>query len=213
MTDYIKPTDDKFGKFQRKMLELTHKVDQGALELDWVMGILDQVIEGRLCIGESNIIHLNPFQPFDPVMFIGAGCRFADKDLGDHRSSILSEIDLAQVCFKTTAIEDEVVCITREERRERLKASGNICLGHKVFQTLWENKGFIPEKWKYFSNICFDGTVFCDSEGERFVLSLYWNGNFWAQGFNFLKDDCDMFEISAVLSSPYNIGYNQKIFF
>jgi hypothetical protein len=67
----------------------------------------------------------------------------------------------------------------------------------------------IPEKWKQQTNgnttlIHFDGTVLRDSDGDRCVLCLCWDGDEWSWDYDYLEDGFEADDPSAVLASPQN---------
>ncbi len=141
----------------------------------------------------TNSLLIDRTQPFNPSTFIGEGWSFwkgpidgnglKGKAAQDERSLVLSEVDLSQVRFETM-LKDGESSIRGEEKLERLKASGNIRLDAKILQTLWENKHFIPESWKERVNgniryIFFCGTELRSSDGDRFLLCLYWGVGGW----------------------------------
>ncbi len=57
-------------------------------------------------------------------------------------------------------------------------------LNANVLDFLIRNKNLIPEKWKG-CDVCFWGTVYEDARGS-FVRSLYWTGEHWNTGIEFL---------------------------
>ncbi len=120
----------------------------------------------------------------------------------DVHSMTLSTVDLADI-KEITVLKDEIR-ITGEEKLKRLKSSPLVRLDADILQTLWENQSLIPESWKYKVNghykyIFFDGTMFQASDGERYVMYLYWYDEIWVRGvYRFNFDWYDNF-VSATL--------------
>jgi hypothetical protein len=75
-----------------------------------------------------------------------------------------------------------------------------------IFLTLWENQHLIPESWKEKVNgntryIFFDGTVLRRSDGDRYVLYLYWGDGQWRWHVRWLVYGWDGNRPSAALAS------------
>jgi len=146
-------------------------------------------------------ITIDRTKPFEPIFV----CKWftIEKDETDVRSMALSEIDLTKVRFVAMLKEGET-SITGEERLKRLKAAGYIRLDAKFFQTLWENKQFIPESWKQKvnGNMCsihFDGTVLRDLRGHRCVQGICLRNNEWDWDCRWLDGNWNAHDLSAVL--------------
>lgn len=156
-------------------------------------------------VAEPKIIKIDRSQPFDLAKFLGKGRTIAEED---RRSLALTEVNLSKVQLVTTLREGETV-VTGEERLRRLKEASCIRLDAKVFQTLWEDQALIPEEWKKKINgntryIRFEGTELRYRDGNRYVLSLYWNAGQWDWDDYWLEDECDVNAPSAVLALASN---------
>ncbi len=151
----------------------------------------------------TNSLPIDRTQPFNPSIFIREGWSIEEED---EHSLALTEVDLNEIHFETM-LKDSESRIVGEEKLTRLKASGNIRLDAKVFQTLWENQHRIPESWKERVNgniryIFFEGTVLRSPDGFRFVLCLYWLGGRWEWHYHRLGFDWRAYYLSAVLAQP-----------
>ena len=165
---------------------------------------------------ESKNITIDRSTPFNPADFIGAGWtiwRGPANGNGlngvedqDERSLALIRINVDEIEL-VDCLNDLETAVNGEEKQRRLKANGCVRrLDAKIFQTFWENKELIPERFKEQVNghirfTCFDGTVLRDLSGGRCVLCLYWREDKWIWftpwlGHGFLSND-----YSAVLSS------------
>jgi hypothetical protein len=142
---------------------------------------------GRVIKGVPKVIPIDRTSAFDPVAFIGEGWSIAEED---ERSLALTEVDLSKVNFETMLAEGET-SVGGEEKLKRLKEAGHIRLDAKAFQTFWENPHLIPESFKqktYGNTTCifFDGTILRYSDGELFVLYLYWHDGKWNWHYDWL---------------------------
>ncbi len=145
-------------------------------------------------IGQS--ITIDRSSTFDTAGFLGVNWSVAEQD---ERSLVLTEIDLSKVDFETT-LEKGEGSVAGGKRLGRLKDAGHIRLDAKVFQTLLVNPHLIPTSWRKttsgnITRICFDGTIFRDSDGHRRVLCLYWNGEVWVR-------DCDFLDTGFPANCP-----------
>ncbi|MFA6338893.1 MAG: hypothetical protein WCW87_02460 [Candidatus Paceibacterota bacterium] len=112
--------------------------------------------------------------------FIGNGWSIIEKE-SENRISEFADIEkvLKSVRF-VTCLKGHEKYISGEERLRRLKKSENlICLGGDIFQILWGKLSVIPESWKNKVNglprqICFDGVLLLDPEGDRYVPCICW---------------------------------------
>ena len=150
----------------------------------------------------TNPLPIDRTQPFNPSTFIRVGWSIEEED---ERSLAFSEVDLNEIRFETMLRKGET-SITGEEKLKRLKASGNIRLDAKIFQTLWENKNLIPESWKEkvggnIQFIYFDGTVFWSPDSYSYVLFLYWDDGKWFWNYRWLYSDRCAYDLSTVLAS------------
>lgn len=151
---------------------------------------------------------------FDPT-FIGAGWTIwkgpatgnglEGTEEQDAHSLALSEIDVNQIRLVTT-LKGRESSIKGEERLNRLQATGHIRLDAAVFLYLWLNQHLIPESWKERVNgniqfITFDGTVLRRSNGDRYVLYLYWHDGGWNWYVHWLDFGFGQGGVSAVLAS------------
>lgn len=137
---------------------------------------------------EKKTISIERVSTFDPVAFIGNGWSIVEQD---ERSLKLSEVDLSKVSLETmlkgpegSLLKGNESDVFGEEKLKRLKDAGHIRLDAKVLQTVLENRCLIPESWKNKTKgnitcIFFDGTILQDSNGNRYVLCLYWHDGKW----------------------------------
>ena len=132
---------------------------------------------GKVIVDNQRVISIDRSISFDPETIIGNGWLVEEQD---ERAIALTEINLSEVILESTLKKGEK-SITGKEKLRRLKRKINyIYLDAGIFKTLWENQIFIPEKWKEKTNgnttfIFFDGTIFQNPNGERYVLYLYWD--------------------------------------
>ncbi|MEK7498614.1 MAG: hypothetical protein AAB611_02005 [Patescibacteria group bacterium] len=164
---------------------------------------------------EGSIISIDRTKPFDPVAFIGKGWSvwrgpsdgngLEGEEDQDERSLNITELDLSKIRSVTT-LKGKEKEITGRENLKRLKASGNIRLDAKVFQTFWENQHLIPELWQEEVNgnirfVYFEGTVLRSPSGNRCILFLFFNGGRWYWYYAWLGDGRNVDYPSAVLAS------------
>jgi hypothetical protein len=158
---------------------------------------------GKVIVDSPRVISIDRSIPFDPTTFIGNGWSIEEQD---ERAIALTEINLTEVMFDST-LEKGEKSIKGEDKLKRLKEKTNrIRLDAGIFKTLWENQILIPEKWKEQTNgnttfIFFDGTVLRNSNGDRYVLYLYWSDGEWDWDDDWLEDGWRAHDPSAVLAS------------
>jgi hypothetical protein len=186
---------------QGSVHDLFEKLSGGKGE-EWHRQLLKFLRRETVTWSKSGVITIDRTTPFDPVAFIGEGWKIEEED---ERSLALTEVDLTAVRFETM-LKDRETYVKGETKLERLKKAGHVRLDAKVFQRLWENQYLIPEHWKEKTNgnttyIFFDGTVLRDSNGNRYVLYLYWRGGAWDWGVRWLGDGWGVRGPSAVLAS------------
>lgn len=169
----------------------------------------------RLILPGHMIIMRDRGKIFNPAEFIGAGHTIwrgpangngLEGELDqDERSIALNEADLTKVRFETTLEKGEKV-VNGEKRLIRLKAKNVIRLDAGLFAELWADKSKIPEQWKEKTNgnttyVFFDGTILRCPHGNRYVLSLYWDGYAWYWLTYWLDSVFTVSNPSAVLAS------------
>ncbi len=150
----------------------------------------------------SNVITIDSSKKFNPAEVLGRGWSIAEED---EKSLAVTEIDLNTVRLEHMLQPGEE-WIKGEEKLTRLKDAGFVRFDARIFETLWENKHLIPERWKEDTNrqttfIFFDGTVLRDPDGDRCVLCLYWRGSRWSWNCLWLGDGWGVRGPSAVLVS------------
>lgn len=206
---------------------LAANVDWGIIQSDVGQAIIDDPVGSgreftRFLLARakfrqiSSILRIDRSTPFDPAKFLGEGWSIwrgpvdgnglsGDEDQ-DHRSLILTELDLSKIQL-VTCLRGKETSIKGDENLRRLKCkSGHIRMDAKVFQTLWENKDRIPEIWKektngYTTFVFFDGTILRSPDGGRCVLWIYWNDAEWSWYYCWLEHDWYFYNPSAVLAS------------
>ena len=141
---------------------------------------------------------------FNPSRFVGEGWSIL-YDETDARSIALTELDPTKI-RQVTMLKHNESRITGEERLKRLKASSFIRLDADIFLMFLKNQHLIPESWKEKVNgnthyISFDGTIFQDPSGKRYVLYLYWLSGRWYWNTYLLDNDFDSYNVSATLAS------------
>lgn len=139
---------------------------------------------------------------FSPTRLIGQGWDI-DTEETDTRSIALTELHLTRVQLVTT-LKDGEPQVNGDEKRRRLKKLGKIRLDADIFFMFWENKHLIPESWKEGANgqnpfINFDGTILRHPLRGRCVLCLYWDGDDWRLGLDWLNGVYKLSTLSAVL--------------
>ena len=184
----MKPTIEQIEHFFRLVDKKLVTKDNLQRYLENPNSLLNPILNGT-------VIKIDRSQPFNPAELIGAGWAIAEQD---ELSLALSEVNLDNVHLVTT-LKDGENSVQGEEKLRRLKATGEIRLDAKVFQTLWENKELIPKSWKG-KRVYFDGTILRDPYGRRFVLYLCWYGDKWSWGCRWLRDVWRGSEPSAVLA-------------
>lgn len=160
-------------------------------------------------LGNCGIITIDRSRPFNPVEFLGEGLAIwkgpvngdglSGEEDQDERSLALTEVNLADVKL-VTMLNDGEDCVKGEEQLKRLKASGQIRLDAKFFQTLWENQHLVPESWKEHA-VCCDGTLLRSTYGSCDTLRFYWNYGRWCRDCCWLKLGRTVRYPSAVLQS------------
>ena len=152
----------------------------------------------RMMIGGK--LHIDRSKPFNPTEFIGAGWSIwrgpADgnglegEEEQDKNSLALTEVDLGGIVLDTTLKASETY-ITGEEQIRRLVAKNVVRMDAAIFQTLWENKKMIPERWKEKTNnnttyVFVDGTTLRSPNGRRCSLVFYVNAAHleWSWGYD-----------------------------
>ena len=200
------------------MSTLATNVDWKSIDF-WASGLQDLIIRnpkevgrqftaflkngGKVIVGEPKVITINR-GCFNPAKFICDGWSILE-DETDTRSTALTKLDLTKVQQVTMLKSGENV-VNGKERLKRLKKDGHICLDAEVFLTLRQSQLLIPESWKEKVNgntryIFFDGTILRRSDGYRFVLCLYWNDVAWRWLVDWLGNNWDDNDLSAVLAS------------
>jgi hypothetical protein len=139
---------------------------------------------------------------FDPKYFIGRGWAILSNETDAH-SFAHTKLALTKIEF-ITMLRDGETCVSGEEKLKRLKASDYIRLDAGIFFALWENQHVIPGSWKEKVNgktryILFDGTIFLSPDGDRCVMSLYWDGGQWCRLTYCLWSNLHAHHLSAVL--------------
>lgn len=171
---------------------------------------------GNLVVS-SQILKIDHTNPFNPAEFIGQGWTIwrgpADgnglegEEEQDARSLVLTELDLSIILLETHLKNGEV-STTGEERLKRLDAANRIKLDAKAFQTLWENRDKLPERFKQKTNgnttfIFCDGTVLRSPDGRRYTLCFCWHADSrrWYWDYYWLSDGRRANDPSACLAS------------
>ncbi len=204
------------NRASRLMGVLNNNVDFGQVPDTTVDWVLHNPVEAgqqftaflkkgaRVIVGEPKVITIDRSTPFNPE-FVGQRWKIDTDEQEDTRSLGLTQLDLTAIRFKTM-LKDGESFIDGEEKIKRLKTSKNIRLDVKIFQTLWENKHLIPERWKEKTNgnttyIYFDGTILLNPDGDRYVLCLCWDGGEWDWDYIWLDNAWFANDPSAVLES------------
>jgi hypothetical protein len=125
---------------------------------------------------EPRILKIDRSSPFDPVSFLGEGWKVVEED---ERALALTEIDLSKVYFDSMVKESEL-SISHKTKQKRLREGKNIPLDAKCLQTLWEDKHYIPELWRFrnsygqktLRDMNFDATILRRGNDQSSVLGL-----------------------------------------
>ena len=170
---------------------------------------------GRVFVGESRTLKIDRSKPFNPAKFIGKGWSIwrgpvdgdglRGKPEQDAQSLALTELDLSHVFLEVHLKEGETYT-SGEERLRRLKAAQRIRLDAAVFQTLWENREVLQERFKQKTNgdttfIFCDGTTLRSPFGYRYTLYLYFFGGKWRWSYRWLDYGRSARSPSAVLAT------------
>ncbi len=93
----------------------------------------------------------------------------------NERSLIIDELRLSSVSLLTTIPRGDIL-VSPKDHQEKLKSGGYIKLDAKIFETLWDDQQLIPESWKKYSRIDFEGTEFGSKQFPRSTdfLTLKW---------------------------------------
>ena len=215
--DGIKMDDEQLGKLTRRTDELKRRINEGTLEYDWVMGELQQVIEGRKSETPVAAIIAEQSQPAPLSMSIVVDCDLNPKipsglyltgEGAKHRK--MGKITLEKrEDGKLYANGKEVV-----RRRVPDQMNGRAIQGHKlrkelkdvqvlnacIMDALLANPQLIPDEWKT-GYTYFWGTIFRDANGNLYVEYLYWNGGRWLWHCNWLGYGWDSGRPAASLAS------------
>jgi hypothetical protein len=195
----------------RKVLELLDDVPQEQVQAVLGSGLLSDLLsanvaevdraEFRKACGlrplaecQFHILPIDRTRPFDPVKFLGKGWSIVEED---ERSLALTQLDPTKIRLEHMLKKGEI-SIKGGERLRRLKEAGYIRLDAKIFQTLWENRAFIPESWKH-KDVYFDGTVLRNPENGLLYALRFCGGGGW--GSYWLEYDRDARNPSVVLVS------------
>jgi hypothetical protein len=172
---------------------------------------------GRVVIGGSQTLPIDRTKPFNPAEFISQGWTIwrgpkdgnglEGEEEQDARSLALTELDLDRILLEAHLKNGET-STTGEERIKRLNAANRIKLDAKAFQTLWESRHELPERFKQKTNgnttfIFCDGTVLRSPDGHRFTLYFCWNAvnRKWNWYYLWLGSDRGVNNPSACLAS------------
>ncbi|MEQ1500104.1 MAG: hypothetical protein ABL917_01880 [Parcubacteria group bacterium] len=194
---------------------LANNADWDSLDVDTIQRIINDPRQagqqftaflrngGKVIVGEPKVVTINRNR-FNPKKFIGDGWSILN-DETDARSIALTELDLTKVQH-VTELRDGETYVKGEEKLKRLKSSDYIRLDADIFLTFWENQHHIPESWKEKVSgntrfIYFDGTVLRGSDGNRYVLCLYWGDGAWYWHVYWLGNGWYDNDPSAVLAS------------
>ena len=149
----------------------------------------------------NNIIPINRSQTFNPTPFIGEeGCIVIERD---ERSLTLTEVDLGEIEL-VHMLQSSENSIKGEDFLNRLKKYDGISLDAMFFCVLWKNQSLIPSSWKKKAKgittyIIFPGTLIQRTDGNKFVLCLYWKNNKWDWYYLSLKREWREFTLSVML--------------
>lgn len=188
----------------------------------FLRGDLEVREQPKEVVSASGIITIDRTTPFDPAKFKGLGKGWTiwkgpasgdgleGEEDQDSRSLAIAELDLSKIRLEHMLTEDELKSdspyVNGEVKQGRLK--DHIRLDAKILQTFWENKHLIPEVWKKKTNgnitcVFFDGTILRSPDGNRDVLCLYWDYGEWHWNYNWLDNDFNANNPSAVLATLF----------
>ncbi len=215
---------------QAVMAALTTNVDWSQIDFEG-LGLQDAIIRdpkkageqftaflrnrAQVIVGEPRILKIDRSKPFNPAEFIGVGWTIwrgpkdgnglEGEEEQDARSLALTEIDLSLILLDTCLKQGESSTIG-EERIKRLNATNRIKLDAKAFQTLWENRNILPERFKQKTGgsttyIFCDGTSLRSPDGDRYALCFCCSGGEWRWDCGWLGDSRSVGDPSAVLAS------------
>ena len=122
------------------------------------------------------------------------------------RSLALPEIDLSEVVLRTV-VRPKEQRIRGSERRVRLMLDGDILLGASTFFSLKGNEEKIPESWRSYKRIYFDGSLVSGPPGgTHYVLYIEYDGSSLRKGVEPLNDYSYANAASATLPWNYRQG-------
>lgn len=178
---------DEFGRQLKLWAKVSSMCVDGKRDPRKVNSLLQGVLDGgcryleipRVSNHWMGVIHL-PDEPFDPNLFVG-GLSLGKKKVQisqtwtDHRSSLLSKVDLSTVALVSLLRYGEDL-ISGEEKLRRLKEEEEriVRLDFRLAQYFLRNQNRIPGEWKPFL-IIFDGTVFTyRDDSPDFSVVIHW---------------------------------------
>lgn len=213
------------AKLAGLQIDMLQKMRQGQMTMDhleWFNNLSKQqrdMLSGAdlKTLWESAILKIDRSAPFNPAKFIGQGWTIwrgpkdgnglEGEEEQDARSLILTEVSLSKVLLETHLKNGEM-STTGEERVRRLNAANQIKVDAKIFQTLWENRDKLPERFRQKTNgnttyIFCDGTTLRSPDGYRCTLCFYWRAGRreWGWDYFWLGVGRDVSDPSACLAS------------
>jgi len=165
----------------------------------------------------SRVFILNP-QPFVPAEFLGLGWSLwlgpangsgiEGRPAIDERSLALSEVDVASIRFENMLNEEDgEISVRGEEKILRLKTAKFIRLDARLGRDLLAEPKHETLVWLYrergITGFDLPGTVLRDPNGNRYVPCLYRNERRWNWNANWLENDWNRSNPSAVQASHF----------
>jgi len=126
------------------------------------------------------VMVVKPPPPLDTFQFdkVNDGWKLVE-DVGPADDEFQLQLD--------TFLRESESCVSGEVMLERAKAMGDLA-GQFHAERILRQQAEIPEDWRPFYLI-FPGTGWQDSDGNRQVPYLNWNGDRWYLNWNWLEND------------------------
>lgn len=184
--------DAMLGKIARQQNDLFRRVREG-LDPELVSRGIQNLIEGRFDGISANTLLTVDYSVRPSLV------KFDTVEHPDRKD--VATIDLSKVSRVLTLREDETF-VGGEENLRRLKKraeeTGETLLDVRVLEELLKHPHLIPEEWKKGVTY-FLGTIFRDSDGNRYVVCLVGDGGRWGWSHRWLEVSWSFDKFAAVL--------------
>ena len=174
------------------------------ITLDRIEAVLDKLggKEGvaRLLAGNSEVVVKNHIIDLNKQPYVPDGWTVAEHQ--GHGSQLIWDASRVQLYLSSNQRGGEIIEGNKlyEELEKRQVLNAN------VLDYLLANPQLIPEEWKMDGNrntryIFFWGTIYCNSDGSRYVRHLCWFGGSWDWSHSWLGSGWSSSHSAALLTS------------